>query len=254
MSSATSIDQQVRQVRMKPGSTGEHPPAAKSTIKDAGFRPWHFFILLSLVAATVAVVVSRRATPEHLIMISLTIAAAGVAGAACYRMLAPLVARDATVFSEPLTERTRAALEREKTLVLRSIKELEFDRAMGKLSPKDFDEMSGRLRARAVSLMQQLDEGTGYREAIERELQERLKRDVSPRTDPTVRLEPERAKVGLKPDAPGVRVESDASEVRIKLDSTCACGTVNDHDALFCKRCGARLADVSAAVDAERSE
>ena len=44
----------------------------------------------------------------------------------------------------------RAALEREKALVLRSIKELEFDRAMGKVSPKDFDEMAGRLRARAI--------------------------------------------------------------------------------------------------------
>ena len=38
--------------------------------------------------------------------------------------------------------RTRAALEREKALVLRSIKELEFDRAMGKVSEKDFAEMS----------------------------------------------------------------------------------------------------------------
>ena len=46
--------------------------------------------------------------------------------------------------------RTRAALEREKTLVLRSIKELEFDRAMGKVSEKDFAEMSARLRARAA--------------------------------------------------------------------------------------------------------
>jgi hypothetical protein len=31
--------------------------------------------------------------------------------------------------------------------VLRSIKELEFDRAMGKMSEKDFAEMSARLRA-----------------------------------------------------------------------------------------------------------
>ena len=63
------------------------------------------------------------------------------------------------------SERARAALEREKTLVLRSIKELEFDRAMGKVSAKDFDEMAGRLRARAMTLMKQLDAGgSGYRE------------------------------------------------------------------------------------------
>jgi hypothetical protein len=229
MSSATSIDEPVRPARTKPDATGKHPTSGTAANEDASVRPWHFFVLLSLVAATVAVVLSRRATPEHLIMISLTIAAAGVAGAAFHRMLAPLVSSDATRFSEPLTERSRAALEREKTLVLRSIKELEFDRAMGKLSPKDFDEMSGRLRARAISLMKQLDEGPGYREAIERELQERLSRASD-------------EKVRLKPDATGERV-------RLTPDAaTCACGTVNDDDALFCKRCGAKL-ERGAAVD-----
>ena len=71
-------------------------------------------------------------------------------------------------------ERTRVALEREKLLTLRSIKELEFDRAMGKLSDADWQEMSGRLRARAAGLMKQLDAGAGYREQIERDLAKRL--------------------------------------------------------------------------------
>ena len=68
--------------------------------------------------------------------------------------------------SDRCPERARAALEREKALVLRSLKELEFDQAMGKLSATDFDEMGGRLRARAIALMKQLDAGgSGYREA-----------------------------------------------------------------------------------------
>ena len=62
-------------------------------------------------------------------------------------------------------QRTRAALEREKLLTLRAIKELEFDRAMGKLSDEDWQEMSGRLRARAARLIRQLDAGAGYRAA-----------------------------------------------------------------------------------------
>jgi zinc-ribbon domain len=41
--------------------------------------------------------------------------------------------------------------------VLRSIKELEFDRAMGKVSEADFEEIGGRLRARAIALMEELD-------------------------------------------------------------------------------------------------
>jgi hypothetical protein len=129
-------------------------------------------------------------------------------------MLSPLAAPDMAMFSEPLSERARLALEREKMLVLRSIKELEFDRAMGKLSSKDFDEMAARLRARALALMKQLDEGgSGYREAIERELHARLR-----------------------------GVASAAQPAKTAAKGECAqCGTVNDHDAAFCKRCGGKL-------------
>ena len=223
MSSATSIKQNVRSVRVKPDPAPRDTPAL-----DDGFRPWHFFVLMSLVAATAAVVMARQATPEHLILISFTIAAAGVAAAALYRTLAPLAAEDLSMFSEPLTGRSRAALEREKALVLRSIKELEFDRAMGKLSPKDFDEMAGRLRARAVALIRQLDEGdSGYREVIERELAARVatvKRGVSVPQSPLREAAPVPASVA----AP---------------EGLCtSCGTRNDADAAFCKRCGTQLA------------
>jgi len=148
---------------------------------------------------------------------SLTIIAAGLAAAGFYRMLAPLAAPDMTTFSEPLSERARRALEREKMLVLRSIKELEFDRAMGKLSPKDFDEMSVRLRARALALMKQLDEGdAGYREVIERELRARL---AAGKGD-TQRFQPA--------EKPGT----------VQCPH---CATTNDQDAAFCKRCGVKL-------------
>jgi hypothetical protein len=213
MSSATSIK---RGVRLDADVTGSVTPEKT----EAGFRPWHFFVLASLIAATAAVVLSRQSTPEHLVLISLTIGAAGVAAAGFYRMLAPLTVKDVSVFSEPLNERSRAALEREKMLALRSIKELEFDRAMGKVSAKDFDEMAGRLRTRAVALMKQLDEDErgGYRGVIERELSARLsKRDA---TSPS----------------PG------PSAVAVAQDGRCdSCGTTNDADALFCKRCGSKL-------------
>jgi hypothetical protein len=208
MSSATSIKQQQIEVQVQ---------------EDAGFRPWHFFVLASLMMATAAVVMARQSTPEHLILISFTIGAAGFAAAGFYRMLAPLAAEDVSMFSEPLNERSRAALEREKMLVLRSIKELEFDRAMGKVSPKDFDEMAGRLRSRAIALIRQLDEGgTGYREVIERELSSRL---AAPR---------------LANARPGQGAPV-AVEAPPPVAGSCACGTLNDSDAAFCKRCGAKL-------------
>jgi hypothetical protein len=180
MSSATSIKREERSFHLKAEATRGVAEATKGEVGHDGvesrakeaadsFRPWHFFVLSSLAASTIAVIISRRAAPEHLILISLTIGAAGAAAAAVYRTILPLVLRDTSLLSERPSERARAALEREKALVLRSIKELEFDRAMGKVSVKDFDEMAGRLRARAIALMKQLDQGgSGYREAIER--------------------------------------------------------------------------------------
>ena len=68
-------------------------------------------------------------------------AATALVGMAALRAVRPLVSPedDRTAM---VGQRTRAALEREKMLTLRAIKELEFDRAMGKLSDDDFREMS----------------------------------------------------------------------------------------------------------------
>jgi hypothetical protein len=211
MSSATSIDGRP-DVRVEEGR-GKAPAAGD------GFRPIHFFVLASLVAATGAVVLSRNADPAHLILLSLVIGAAGLASAGLFRMLAPLVSTDPSKFREPLSDRARAATEREKALVLRSLKELEFDRAMGKISERDFEEMAGRLRARAVALMKQLqEEGPGYRALIERDLKARL---AAP------------ARTAPAPAAVAGPIADPAS---------CpACSTVNDEDAVFCKRCGSRL-------------
>lgn len=211
MSSATSIE---NRVRAEAGSTPAAPAAA-----DQGFRPWHFFVLASLAAATAAVVMSRQTSPEHLILISLTIAASGFAAAGFYRMLAPLAADDLPESPGGLSARAREALEREKALTLRSIKELEFDRAMGKISTSDFEAMTGRLRARAITLMKDLEEDrSGYRSLIEGELRARL------------------ASGGPAQEA----VPAPAAGVRCA-----ACGTANDTDAAFCKRCGGRVAGSS---------
>jgi hypothetical protein len=221
MSSATSIN-----------GTDAEPLSRSPRAESRGdtLRPWHFFVLVSLVAATVAVFLAKEARPEHLVLISLTIGAAGFAGAALYRTLSPLVGAEARPAADGLSESMRAVLEREKMLVLRSIKELEFDRAMGKLSEKDFDEMAARLRARAMSLMRQLDAGGGYRELIERELKARVgSTSARPAREKRARSSPE------------------APPVTAAAAKTCACGLANDLDAAFCKRCGTKLAAGSVA-------
>jgi hypothetical protein len=198
-------------------ATGQAVGGFRLKPEDDGFHVSHFFVLLSLLAATVAVLMARPNAPENLILISLTIGAAGIAALAVYRTLAPLIAPHSDFDREPLSERMRLDLEREKALTLRSIKELEFDRAMGKVSPQDFEDMAARLRRRALGIMRQLDEGShAYRALIEKELAHRVGRSAP------VELPPRGGSAPAQPDV-------------------CACGTRNDQDARFCKSCGTRL-------------
>ena len=119
-----------------------------------------------MLAATAGVIVATGQSAASIIILSLTVVSTSLVALGAYRSLSPLVLPDAFETPALIGGYTRAALEREKTLVLRSIKELEFDFAMGKIAQSDFDEMGGRLRARAIGLMRQLDAG-GYGSAIE---------------------------------------------------------------------------------------
>ncbi|MFA5907414.1 MAG: zinc ribbon domain-containing protein [Vicinamibacterales bacterium] len=187
---------------------------ARGTKEDAFLQPWQFFLLGGMLAATATVIVATGQSPANIITLSLTVVSVSFVGLGAYRMLSPLVSPDVDA-PVMIGGRTRLALDREKTLVLRSIKELEFDYAMGKMSQADFDEMGGRLRLRALGLMRQLDAGGGYREQIAREVAERL------------------ADAHEAPAAP-VAPEAPVAPV-------CHCGTANDPDARFCKSCGDKL-------------
>jgi ribosomal protein L40E len=180
-------------------------------------QPWQFFTLAGLVGATIVVFLSEGQSPAGIILLSLVVFGAAGVGIAAWRMFLPLAGANEPAGPQIFGGRTRAALEREKTLVLRSIKDLEFDHAMGKVSDKDFSEMSARLRGRAAGLIRQLDAGTSYRQAIEAEIEKR----VGP-------------KPGPKPETKPV-----AKQTKICL----SCCTQNDPDARFCKGCGYQLGD-----------
>jgi len=202
MSSETSTEK----VRLKPDTPEEGRRVRPQP--DQGLQPWQFFVLAALGCATAVTFIARGQSVTSIVFLSILMATAALVGLAALRTLRPLVStdEDRTVM---IGHRTRVALEREKTLALRSIKELEFDRAMGKLSDADWKEMSGRLRARVGRLMRQLDAGAGYRERIERELEKRL----------------------------GEKVVAAAPSER----ACASCATVNDADARFCKSCGQKI-------------
>jgi len=198
-------------------------------------QPWQFFTLAGLVGATIVVFLSEGQTPAGIILLSLIIFGAAGVGIAAWRMFSPLAGANEPAGPQIFGGRTRAALEREKTLVLRSIKDLEFDHAMGKVSDKDFAEMGARLRGRAAGLLRQLDAGTSYRQAIEAEIEKR----VGPK--PAAAVDAGRA-ASTPPveDAPKM-VAPVGEETRTKICLSCC--TQNDPDARFCKGCGYQLGD-----------
>jgi hypothetical protein len=195
-------------------ASAEPESSSRDSVKEEPWlQPWQFFLLGGMLAATATVIVATGQSPANIIILSLTVVAVSFVGLGAYRVLLPLVAAEVHP-PTTIAGRTRAAMEREKTLVLRSIKELEFDFAMGKVAKADFDEMSLRLRSRAVRLIKQLDAGGGYKEQIAREIEARLA---------------------------GANGATGATGAERALGECAECGTVNDVDARFCKNCGAKL-------------
>lgn len=176
-----------------------------STEDPAPFTAGHFYVLLSMLAATVAVVVSGHTHPAALLLISAAVLASGYTAYALHRALTGLWSGPGD--EEPLGLREREVLQQEKALVLRAIKDLEFDRGMKKVSDSDYAEMLERLRARALVLMQQL---------------ERIPETPQPAASRT-------------------------GEGRRSAGTPCVrCGTRNEPDAKFCKQCGDRLRSANA--------
>ena len=104
---------------------------------------------------------------------------------------------------------SRSAQRQEQRRVLRAIKELDFDHAMGKLSAADHTAIMERYKLRAVELMRALD-----REG------------------------------GLHPATVGLLEAGVASDAGLPAPGVCACPACdveNDADARFCKACGVRM-------------
>ena len=206
---------------MSSETSTEAPRVAVRDRESSELQPWQLFTLAGLIGATIVVFFSKGESPAAVILLSLTIFAAAGLGVAALRTFGPLFGILSADAPQLLGGRTRAALEREKALVLRSIKELEFDRAMGKVSEKDFIDMGARLRARAARLIRQLDAKTGYREQIEKEIEKR---------------------VGVSRESKaGAAAKPEGTFASPRTHACSSCGTQNDRDARFCKNCGGKL-------------
>jgi ribosomal protein L40E len=133
----------------------------------------------------------------------------------------PMSADEAFAFAAPTGE------DEQKRAVLRALQDLDYERNVGKISEEDYCRLRDRHRAEASRLLeleQQADEP--LRRRVEQLVAEHLAHDEALRAD-------------------------DEEELDDELDPhVCAeCGTRNDEDALFCKKCGHELGGEAAAED-----
>ena len=178
---------------------------------------WAIALAGALVAAAYATLVEKMRLGPPLVMLTLGGMTLALAGAAIYRVIDPL-SRERGEVVPVRTGRRLKELEREKQLVLKAIKEIELDYQMRKVAERDYREMVERYRGRAMRLITEIEAGDDYRALIERELAMRLKLPAAP--------------VPAAAPAPAATPAPRA----------CAgCGSGNDEDAQFCKKCGQRL-------------
>ncbi|MGK3988177.1 zinc ribbon domain-containing protein [Sorangium sp. So ce136] len=196
----------------------------------------------------------------------------------------PLSGADAYAIGAPRTE------EEQKQSVLRALKDLEFERSVGKISDEDYAELVAKYRAEAKRLLRLLDaDAQPRREQVAALVARHLRRaglqDDGGVQEPPVQgeedaaSEPGDAAAEAGPakrkrararrlekqerDAAPADGERDDAAAAAAEDreaartSTCAvCGTLNDEDAVFCKKCGTKcapdapLADQAAADEA----
>ncbi len=138
---------------------------------------------------------------------------------------------------EALSYGAPSAEEEQKLAVLRALKDLEFERSVGKISEEDYREFSARYRAEAKRLIARVDESL----AATRRLAEDLASEQIRKSgvhDEEHREKSDGSNHGAEP-APALEA---TREVAASDEFSCpACSTVNDVDARFCKHCGKTL-------------
>jgi ribosomal protein L40E len=134
--------------------------------------------------------------------------------AVAYALASPLPEAPAAA----MTLRSRGELLDERRRLLRALKELDFDRGMGKLSQADYEAVAATYKMRAIEVMRAL-EGTA---------------DLHPELRALLA-----ARGAVQASAPAAGTTT--SEAVVAVNVCPKCQTENDGDARFCKRCGAEL-------------
>lgn len=139
---------------------------------------------------------------------------------------------------EALSLAAPSAEEEEKRAVLRTLKDLEYEKSVGKISDEDYVELVAKYTARAKELIQAVDADLGdARSQAERLLAKRMSEDdeAAKESKPRKVKREKRAPEGEK------STPLEKSAPRERGPECPECNTANDPDARFCKSCGTPL-------------
>jgi len=140
-------------------------------------------------------------------------------------------------FEEAFSLGARSAEEEQKRAVLRALKDLEYERSVGKISEDDYHEYSARYRTEAKRLMQSLDENLAEsRKQVELELERRLAK-ISAKSASN--------KPSEQPPSTETQTEAEAEAGAPTTRECPACQVKNELDARFCKACGKSMTEAT---------
>lgn len=126
-----------------------------------------------------------------------------------------------------------------KDSLLTAIKDIEFDYGLGKLSRDDFEELNGKYRIEAASLLKEIDSigaagsapADRFDDDIEKEIRAERKKFLVPYDDEEIEKEILRAREASWAEA---------------ADRYCPkCGSGSGSGDLYCSRCGAKLSPLT---------
>lgn len=158
--------------------------------------------LLPVVTVVTAVVVGVAVGVEISLLVIAAGALAGVISL-LWSSVQALTGESPLTFEEALTLGAPSTEEEQKRAVLRALKDLEFERSVGKISEEDYAELSERYRGEAKRLIQLLDADSGpERERAEKALSQRLEKSAKKAAAVAKATEPE-PEAAPAPDDPG---------------------------------------------------
>lgn len=211
---------------------------ARTRDEFARYVPWVATAAVGVVAVPIGVL---RGAPGVVLWVAFALLAAAVVlfWEALRTALDPAAPGDEVDADD---EGVTSDLEARKRAALQALRDIEFERSIGRLSEEDHKELEKKYRAEARAAMQAIDAGLGpWLSRAETMLAEVESAPSDARAEAG-----DGEKNAAQGDASDAKVNDakaihPASEEAPKSAVCAKCETANDTDAVFCKKCGTRL-------------